>query len=409
MAQKLAKNTEIPQSKEGLDIGNGDIKRFNGTTGKRLYMPHALRLLTETEWLRVTDNGRKSPDAGYIKLVRNTDPDVLTKATGDKAAAWSGNPEHKADWNVLYAAIGQAAVRHQPVPKRGAARYVWDYLAPLAFGALVEGREQGSHHLAIRASHAPKDWQFAQDLKASLSGQWVIESYKGKMTFIVASVLTLDEPLAGAMFHICSQAGAIAKGNQIMGKTTLVIDIGRKTTDGAVIDNDGNIDRLSMRSMDYGVQQILEGFWQDVMQRYIKLFRNANEMDISRLEIGLMTGQLPYGAKTLDVQKEAAVWREILSQNVSSFIENDMGGSFNYDLVYLTGGGGGLVVDKTTIGDKTYESLVEILPYSEFLTAMSGEDRKHIRYANVEGLARYYAMKDNYSQRLASQKKVVKP
>lgn len=406
MALKKVKLEGVTQTKEGLDIGNRDIKRAkNSENSSRLHMPHALRLLSETDWARVTDNGKKAPDAGYIKLTRNTSRSILTRVLADSTASWSGSPEERDDWEVLYAAVGNTAMRHQPSPRRGAARYEWKYLAPLAFGALIEGREQGAHHLSIRASHAPKDWQFAKDLQASLSGQWLVESYKGKMTFIVPTVQCLDEPLAGAMYHICTQDGAIAKGNQIMGKTVIIIDIGSKTTDGAIVDSNGNIDRLSMRSIDYGVQQIIEGFAQDVQHRYPKLFRNANEIDIARLEIGLMTGHLPYGSKSLDVELEAAVWRETLSQNVASFIENDMGGAFNYDLCYLTGGGGGLVVDNTTIGNKTYEGLPSILPYTDFLTAMQGDERKHIRFANVDGLIRYYAMKDNYSLRVAKTKK----
>lgn len=393
----------VAQSKKAIDFGNGDIKQSNGA--ESIYMPHAMRLLSVSDWDRVTDGGRKLPDAGYLRIYRNTDPEMLRMLLKEKGAKFGGNPELK-EYPVLYAAYGHAAKRHQKSPKRGAARYHWDYLAPLAFGLLIEGSGQGSHNLALRASHAPKDWQYAKDLEASLTGYWEITSYKGKMNFLISTVRTLDEPLAGGMYHICTKQGTINPQNKISGKTTLIIDIGMKTTDGAVVDADGQIDRYAMRSMDYGAQQILEGFAQDVTGAYSKLFQNANDIEISRLEIGLMTGSLPYGSKFLDVQKQAAMWRETLALNTANFIENDMGGAFNYELIYLTGGGGSLPLKDTQLeGDRTYAGLESLLPNNDYLLAMA-DNPQNMRFANVEGLMRYFAMRDNYSTILNTKKRI---
>lgn len=393
---------DIKQSKRAIDFGNGAVKKSDGSHS--IYMPHAMRLLTESDWDRVTNGGRKLPDAGYLKIVRSTDRAIVRDATGEKAAVWGSNPLEQ-EWPILYASYGHAAKRHQKTPKRGAARYDWNYLSPLAFGLLIESQGQGSHNLALRASHAPKDWQYAKDLEASLTGYWEITSYKGQMNFLIPTVRTLDEPLAGAMYHICTLQGTINQQNLLSGKTTLIIDIGMKTTDGAVIDGDGQIDRYAMRSIDYGAQQILEGFAGDITRRYPKLFQNANDIEIARLETGLSSGSLPYGSKFLDVTNEAAVWRETLAINTANFIENDMGGAFNYELIYLTGGGGGIPLRDSIVGNNHYAGLESLLPSNDFLLAKADKP-EDMRFANVEGLIRYFAMRDNYNQIRSTKKRV---
>jgi hypothetical protein len=107
-------------------------------------------------------------------------------------------------------------------------------------------------------------------------------------------------------------------------------------------------------------------------------FRSVSQIDIKRLEQGILTGKYPYGGSSLDCFDIAEASLNGLVNEVLDIIYRQ-GGAANYNRVLLTGGGSVLIADKL-------RTAFPRLPFNFVET-----ERDLMRFGNVFGGAKLYA------------------
>lgn len=331
-----------------LDFGNADIKYLDGS-GNYGHFRHALAEISNSKMNRLM--GRSTlPPKGLLVV--------------------NGNG----------AAIGDAARRHT-INERpmGAARYTKEYFGFFLAQALVNCFEKGSNNIALYASHAPQDADYAQDIVDACMGEWEIVSPRGKLKFKVKRVETFDEPFGGFNHYVLTNAGRERKDNPISDSTCLIVDVGGHTVDVMAVDAGGEIDLSTLDSTRIGVIQLKKQFTEDIRVKHRDKFRKAGNFDDKRIETAIMSGFYPYGKLKLDVSNEAIENVSLLANDVLEIIDAN-GGATNYDIVLLTGGGAALI----------YEPLKNGMPDMAF--QLVEEKRDNMRYANVFGASKLFKL-----------------
>lgn len=330
-----------------FDFGNARGKWLNAKSMEHGDFEHAIAPLTEDQWGRVA--GRGKPPKGYIKV--------------------NGKPY----------AVGTTAKRHT-ISRRpeGAGRYTDTYYAPACLNALVESVGQSSK-VVLYASHAPQDLSYAQDIVTIMQQEWEVECFYGTLHFSIGRVETFDEPLGGYAHYVFNADGTEKKKNPVSQKTALLLDVGGYTTDQVAIDPGGIIDIGSLRSTRAGVIAALDQFTNDLRAHHRELFRNVGDLDIRRVEDGIIKGVYPFGNQPIPCQEEAT---EAITKLVNEviLIINSAGGAANYDVILLTGGGSALI----------YNALCAAFPYINFIKVESSDSL--MKYANVFGGAKIAAL-----------------
>lgn len=330
-----------------FDFGNARGKWFNPGANTWGDFQHAVSPLSDTEWNSIVGRGR--PPKGLIKV------------------------------NGSAYAIGEAARRHiiSERPK-GAARYNELYYAPAACFAMAEGFQE-SKEVALYASHAPQDQKYAPELVRSVKRTWTVECQYGVLTFQVRKVTTFDEPIGGYAHYAFLKTGDERPDNPVAQKTALLIDVGGYTADRVAVDPGGEIDLLSIQSTRAGTIAAIQQFEGELRANNRKLFQNAGDLDIRRVEQAMITGKYQFGKIEVDCQREASGAINALVNDVIQVI-NAAGGAANYDVILLTGGGSALI----------YDVLVSAFPMIDFI--MVEPDRSLMKYANVFGGAKLAAL-----------------
>src|SRR5712691_1813346 len=295
-----------------FDFGNARGKWFSPKDGEWGDFMHAIAPLSDTDWATVV--GRGKPPKGLIKV------------------------------NGLAYAVGEAARRHiiRERPK-GAARYNELYYLPAACFAFVDGFRE-SAPVTLYASHAPQDQRYAGDLIHSVKGTWTVECQFGTLTFDVKRVITLDEPICGYAHYTFTANGEERPDNPVADKTVLLIDIGGYTTDRVSIDPGGEIDLLSIESRRAGTIEAIQQFENELRHKNRRLFKDAGDLDIRRVEQAIISGVYQFGNQSIDCSKEAAAAINTLVSEIVLVINNS-GGAANYDVILLDGGGAVLIYD----------------------------------------------------------------
>lgn len=331
-----------------FDFGNADVKFFDGIKAYS-YFRHAIAPITESEWRKVCGRA-KQPPQGYISV------DGHHFAYGDKARRYT--------------------LKEKP---RGADRYVSDYYGVALLAAISELYEPLHRVINVFASHAPRDIEYAEDIRRAVLGRWQFVTHKGDYNLTIKTVETFDEPLGGFNHAVLTKDGKVLKNNPYRDSTVLVLDIGGYTCDVVAVDPGGQIDDGSLRSTLTGVIQTFEFFENELRSEYRDLFKSVGRIDERRLEDAMLTGTYQYGNTPLQCSGigEAAI--NMLVNDISDVIKA-AGGVANYDVVLLTGGGGALV----------YEALRQAVPMIDFI--MVEEQREDMRYANVFGGAKLFSM-----------------
>lgn len=333
-----------------LDFGNADIKWYDGN-GNYGYFRHALAELNEKKMDRLMGRSTLPPEGLLIV-------------------------------NGKGAAIGDAARRHT-IKERpmGAARYTKEYFGFFLAHALTQCFKKGSNNIALYASYAPQDVDYATDIVEACLGEWNIISAQGKVKHKIKRVETFDEPFGGFNHFILTQSGRERKDNPVAELTCLIVDVGGHTVDVMAVDAGGDIDLSTLDSTRTGVIQLKKQFESDIRMKHKAKFRKAGNLDDKRVESALLNGQYPYGKTKLDVSSEAIENVAALANDVLEIIDFN-GGAANYDIVLLTGGGAALI----------FEPLKNSLPEMEF--QLVEDNRDNMRYANVFGASKLFKLLD---------------
>lgn len=333
-----------------FDFGNAQVKWFNPKTNRYGSFRHAMVELKDAQWNKIV--GRGTPPDGYARI------------------------------NGQGFAFGDAARRHLIKERqRGATRYQPTYYGVFLAYALSSAMRPGRRPLSLFVSHAPRDVDYRENLRAAAygTGVWRVEAKDGDVEYRIGDVNTFDEPLGGYAHYAFTEKGVDKKSNPLLTKTTLVIDCGGYTVDAAAIDPGGDIDLGSLKSTLTGVLNMMENFEEELRSHNKESFRDAPDLDVRRVENALLTGEYRFGKVVIDCRSEAIAARNELVNDIVLMI-NQQGGIANYDYILLTGGGAALLVD----------DLQEALPRAEFLLAE--KDRDKMMYANVYGGAKLAAL-----------------
>lgn len=334
-----------------FDFGNALGKWHNPQSSQFGYFRHAIAELQEGQWRNIV--GRGKPPEGYIRV---------------NGAAY---------------AIGDAARRHiiKDRPK-GASRYHSTYYGVGMAYALCEALNRSTRNVTLFASHAPRDIDYAESLKAAARGHWEIECTAGTYKFTVGEVHTFDEPLGGYSHFVFTEKGVEKKKNPLSESITLVIDCGGYTIDVVAIDPGGVIDLSTLDSTVTGVIDMTDRFEREMRSNNKSYFRDAGDLDPRKVESALLTGQYRFGKVVIDCKLEATAALNSLTNDVKQVITG-VGGIANFDHFLLTGGGAALLAD----------SLIEAMPLANFIMADPNPD--FMKFANVFGGAKIGALLRN--------------
>lgn len=332
-----------------FDFGNAFVKWFNPKANHVGAFRHAMVELSDAQWRQVVGRS-KTPPEGYALI------NGQGYAFGDAARRW--------------------LIKERP---RGATRYQPTYYGVFLAYALSFAMRPTRRSLTVFASHAPRDIDYADSLRAAAVGTWRVATRNGEAVYNVGDVLTFDEPLGGYSHYVFTEKGIDKKQNPLLNSTTLVIDCGGYTVDAAIIDPGGEIDIRSLTSTLAGVLNMLEDFERELRSNNRNYFRDAGDLDVKRVEAALETGQYRFQRTVIDCKVEAMAARNALVNDIVQMI-NQQGGLANFDYVLLTGGGAALLLD----------DLKRALPQAEFLLAE--KERAKLLYANVYGGAKLAAL-----------------
>lgn len=325
----------------GLDFGNSDIKAYDPRSKTHFYTRHAIAFLSSSEWGQMAARGKIQP--GFVRV--------------------NGQP----------LAFGDAARRYLLTdPPKGASRYKAEYYGVGLAYMLSEIYRRNVASIALVATHAPTDLDYAGALEAAARGIWQVESRWGDLTFQVKTVNTVDEPIAGYANFTLNEDGKERRRNPLINAMTLVVDVGGHTTDIAKIDPNGAIDNLSLKSTRTGALNVLNKFEERLRSQYAELFQDTLNIDPRRIEAAMNNGFYAFGSSRLDCLELAAQCRAELVNDITQIIRG-AGGVANFDYILLTGGGGQMIKNDLS---KAYKGI-------EFLTAETDPDL--MRFANSFG------------------------
>lgn len=332
-----------------FDFGNAILKWIMPSTKTEASALHAIHRLTDTQWNQAVGRTGKPPE-GYIRV------------------------------NGVPYVVGEAALRKGvPAKPLGSARYTPEYYGVGMCYAIASSIDSTVKNVTLYGSHAPGDIDYANDLKSAAMGQWKVE-YMGKLlSFRVTSAYAFDEPMGGFCHFVLTKDGDPRKNNPIETATTLVMDIGGKTTDIVAVDAGGNIDISSLYSESTGIIKVLENFDNTLRANNTEFFKQTDVIDPRRLNKAFITGKYVGGGKTIPCDQEAEEAANLLMYDIDNILSR-AGGLASYDAILLTGGGAVLMSARL---QEQYSSM-------PFHLAETDMDMAH--FANVRGGRKLFTM-----------------
>ena len=331
-----------------LDFGNADVKYYDGDSNYG-YFRHAIVEISESQWREVCKRA-KQPPMGYIAI------EDRYFAYGDKARRYT--------------------LKDKP---KGAARYTQDYYGVALMAAISELFDSSHRIMNVYASHAPRDFEYADDIRNAVLGRWKFVTHKGDYNLNIKTVETFDEPLGGFNHAMLTKNGKVLKSNPYRDSTVLVVDVGGYTVDVVAVDPGGQIDDSSLGSTITGVMDTYNWFERELRSMYRDEFKAVEDITPERLEKAILTGFFQFGKLKLNCDSIGKQAINILVNDILSVIRAN-GSIANYDVILLTGGGSALVYDALKIAENRIDFvLVE-------------SRREDMRYANVFGGAKLFTM-----------------
>ncbi len=327
-----------------LDAGNSIIKaKIARREQGELAFPHALKLLSETEYRTIQDRaGVTGLSNDYLRV--NGQPYV----------------------------VGESAERHAiQVQRTGAARYTRDYYGIFAAAVMARLYERG-REVRIFASHPPGDMKFRDDLMKAVIGYWTIETGGSERKFRVVYANTFDEPVGGLMNILLTEDGQHYQHANINEGRALVIDIGGFTTDWVAVNPGGAIDYSLVRSVPIGIQNVVTDFEESFRAHNLQAVKNASVLPPERVRKAIMTGIFEGGGHKYPCDQEVKEATNMLLNRIGDTYQRIAGGALGWDYIVLTGGGSALL----------HKRLLPILNHQNVILA---EDVHQLHLANVRG------------------------
>lgn len=332
-----------------FDFGNAILKWIMPSTKTEASVLHAIHRLTDTQWNQAVNRTGKPPE-GYIRV------------------------------NGVPYVVGEPALRKGiPVKPLGSARYTPEYYGIGMCYAIASSIDSTVKNITLYGSHAPGDIDYANDLKSAALGRWRVEYMGKQFSFSVTSAYVFDEPMGGFCHFVLTKDGDPRKNNPIEKSTTLVMDIGGKTTDIVAVDSGGRIDISSLYSESTGIIKVLENFENALRANNTAFFKQTDNIDQRRLNKAFVEGSYRGGGQVIPCDQEAEESANLLMYDIDNILSR-AGGLANYDDVLLTGGGAGLMSARL---QATY-------PRIPFHLAEPDMDMAH--FANVRGGRKLFVM-----------------
>lgn len=294
--------------------------------------------------------GRNSTDfASYphaLIEVSAADYEEQTYRYADSAAP------HLIRWRDRFFVVGEEAYSMKPSlePRQGRVKYSRDYIGILVVSALL--RLCGSavpERINLMIGYPPGDRRHIDQLLASVSGGWAIESAGVKHKFRVDYVVPFDEIVGGILNYTLGVDGKPVTGIPLLeGGVTLGFDLGGGTLDLSRINRDGTVDYdKQMLSVRTGGNQAITNFKRLFDQRHADLLREAEDGVPRQVVMEVFLDprhELHTMGQTIDC-------RAIYQQSIAPVIRDARdavirytGGFIGYDKVLLTGGIAGLML-----------------------------------------------------------------
>ena len=324
-----------------LDAGNSIIKSKTAT--REAAFPHALRVLTETEYEQIlTRAGRAGPPPDYLRI--NGQPYV----------------------------VAESAERHGALTRRsGASRYRKDYYGVFVAAALARLYERGGD-VALFGSHPPGDVAFREELMRAAVGDWHVEVGGKERAFRVTYANTFDEPVGGLMNVILAEDGQHYRRTDVNGGRALVIDVGGHTTDLLAVNPGGAVDYALAESTPIGINEVVHSFERSFRANHRDAVRDTPSLPPDRVRQAIASGVFLGAGRTYDCENEAREATSVLLNRIAETYQNVAGGALPWDTVILTGGGSAML----------YDRLLPLLGHDHVILA---DEADSIHLANVRG------------------------
>ena len=160
--------------------------------------------------------------------------------------------------------------------------------------------------------------------------------------------------------------------------TTLVIDIGRGTTDFLGMQPGGEIDESVRTSVNVGIGDVLRNLERSFLDTY--RIPGVQRVPPDRLRAALLSGVIQGGGETYDVVSLVDEATNMLLNNIHDAYTTEAGGRLRWDNILLTGGGSGLLSSR----------LDPVLNHTNI--HLAEKDVSSIHMANVRGALKLFKM-----------------
>lgn len=276
---------------------------------------------------------------------------ALTPQDFKRAKAREGmNTDHFYTVNGAHYMVGRKAARYGDFQQQvGEKRYNEQYYGVLAAIAMARGFGASTKNIFFIGSHPPKDADYVDDLMSAVVKNWTVEWRDETINLSVVDAATVDEPLCG-WANVVFRADGKGYLNKTVNKgVTLVIDIGGLTTDGIVIDPNGEIDPSTADSAKIGVLEAVDAFVDSFRSDYKTELKGVT-LDDAMAHEALQTGK--FNLRGLGIKDCTLLATEIKRELVSRVINfyDSFGGAANYDTLILDGGGCALLEKELRAG-----------------------------------------------------------
>lgn len=338
---------------------------MNATSPQEFCIPHAVVFETDTQYrARVT---RFKHRAGQM-----ADTAVFQKIYKGKNADGTDYAETK---NCV---VGMEAI-NSAVRVVGADKYRLGYFDVYVCGMLLKMFPEGHDNIALSMAHPPDAIPYLETMGQTLLGRHTVITPEGKtVKFVVKVVTPFDEPAGGAVRAITSEF----RSNDfvVAGDKILLVDIGGKISSitPCVLMANKTINTL----FNYG--EVFEIGIQNVQKDLEDILRSQHP--------ALFTRQIPHSildecirkrGLNVTVQGRSKDFSEEYTQAVAPLINaveniyiSQMGRALDSRLIFVSGGGGGLIFDE--LRDTVFEQETYL-----------ADAYSSIHMANVRGI--YYA------------------
>lgn len=283
-------------------------------------------------------------------------------------------------------AVGPTADNWEVQSRTGAPKYARDYYGPLFAGAIgraFNGRadDVNGKVLSVVASHASRDYQFHQQLRDAIEGQWDFEIGGDRYKFSVSEVLTYEEPFGSYARRAFAKKGSNWVAT-LHGVAAGVVDIGGGTCGVLAVDENGNVQYGMSDSGSQGMNNVIARMREILKHDFPQRFGQAMDIPTDRIRQAIKTGNYVGGGKPLEVSTQVELVLAPLLNEVKNLYSAKLNGGESIDVLILTGGGIEVLHEKVKVA----------LGHGN---TMLSDELGILQYANVVGAGQFFDVLDS--------------